>query len=280
MTDTPLHDGEISVLAKAINNSGFPFQLGVKAIANRSPEWSAVLTEHPWRDLSLGAQGFIDLVIRDQHKFVNLVVECKRTREADWMFLRQAVTSEHSNNTSNVRVRVIGKHRTEGTLTSDWLDTSFVPGSPEANFCHIRKQGGAQRDDMLEKACDELLTATEALARQELALHLSDKFHIRRVYVPVIVTNARIFICDGNWEEMDPATGEVKFSAINPVPFVRFRKSFSAPDAQDGYATNAEAFAERSARTVVVVQAGGLPDFLLHWRFGKLKLEFMDGLLG
>src|SRR6267154_1139200 len=135
----PLHEEEISILAKAINNSGFPFQLGVKAIANRSPSWRAVLTEHPWRDVMLG-EGFIDLVVRDAGAFVNLVVECKRARETDWMFLREAVVSEHSDNRTHVRVRTIGR-------TNEWLDANFLPGSPEANFCHIRKQGGTQRDD-------------------------------------------------------------------------------------------------------------------------------------
>ena len=173
--------------------------------------------------------------------------------------------------------RVIGKHRTEGTWTSEWLDANFIPGSPEANFCHIRKQGGTQRDDMLEKACAELLTATEALARQELILYSQDQ---PPIYVPVIVSNARMFICDGNWDEMNPATGEVGFCAIKPVPFVRFRKSFSAPDVQTGDAADAEAFAERSARTVVVVQASSLPDFLHALRCSKLNVGFMDSVFG
>jgi len=277
--DAPLHEKEVSVLADAINSSGFPFQLGVKALANRSPGWSAVLTEHPWRDLSLDAEGFIDLVVRDKQAFVNLVVECKKARETDWMFLRETVSSEHTNNRLNVRVRVIGKHRDDGSVTNGWLDGDFVPGSPEANFCHIRK-AGTKRDDMLEKACAELLTATEALARQELTLHQKDKIHIRRIYVPVIVSNARMFICDGNWEQMNPDTGEVQFSAITPAPFVRFRKSFRVPSVETGYAPNAEAFAERSARSVVVVQAGSLPEFLSQWQFGRLSYEFMDALLG
>jgi hypothetical protein len=228
--------------------------------------------------LSLG-EGFIDLVVRDKQAFVNLVVECKKVRETDWMFIRETVSSEFPNNVLDVRVRVIGKHRDDGSLTNGWLDANFSPGSPEASFCHIRK-AGTKRDDMLEKACAELLAATEALARQELILHQKDKFHIRRIYVPVIVSNARMFICDGNWEQMNPETGEVKFSAITPVPFVRFRKSFRAPGAETGYAPNAQAFAERSARTVVVVQAGSLPEFLRQWQFGKLSFEFMDALLG
>jgi hypothetical protein len=279
MPDT-MTDGEKEKLQQAINNSGFPFQLGVKALANRSPGWSADLTEHPWRDLFTGEDGFIDLVIRDKQAFINLVVECKRARETDWMFLREAVLSMHTNNRLSVRVRVLGRHRTENTVTREWLDTEFVPGSPEANFCHIRKQGGTQRDDMLEKTCGELLRATEALACQEQALHSGDKVHIRRIYVPVIVSNARMFICDGNWDAMNVTTGEVEFSAIEPVSFVRFRKSFSAPDVRAGYATNAEAFAERSERSVVVVQAGSLLEFLAKWQFGNLSTRFMDALLG
>jgi hypothetical protein len=261
-----------------LTDSGFPFQLGIKRLANQSPSWQVALTEHPWRDSLQETDRFIDLVIRDRQAFVNLVVECKRSRETEWMFLRETVSAEFTNNRVNVRARVIGRHR-NGHVTSEWMNTEFVPGSPEANFCVVRKNKG-KSDDLIERPAAEIVRATEALAHQEHVLHSKDEQYIRRIYIPVIVSNAKMFICDGEWDKLNVESGEVAFSNIQPVDFVRFRKSFSASLPQAAVAKDASAFAELSERTVVVVQAGALLDFLRKWGLPLGQAEFLNSILG
>ena len=45
--------------------------------------WKVAAREHPWKSAS--GTGYIDLVISSGR--VHLVVECKRPRDATWMFL-------------------------------------------------------------------------------------------------------------------------------------------------------------------------------------------------
>jgi hypothetical protein len=55
-------DGPLKVLEKQVNDSGFPFQLGVKTLADSTQNWRAGLTEHPWHDSLTDEDRFIDLV--------------------------------------------------------------------------------------------------------------------------------------------------------------------------------------------------------------------------
>ncbi len=57
-------------LAKAINESGFPLQLGLQQLIQRQPLWKVRVAEHAWRDPVSGDEKFIDLVLgdRDRHQ--------------------------------------------------------------------------------------------------------------------------------------------------------------------------------------------------------------------
>jgi hypothetical protein len=43
-------NADIEALQKAINDSGFPLQLGLDSLANSHRDWRVILTEHPWLD--------------------------------------------------------------------------------------------------------------------------------------------------------------------------------------------------------------------------------------
>jgi hypothetical protein len=76
---------------KTINESGFPLQIAVchlVASANKpSWPWQIRYTEHAWRHDEAKAEGFIDVVLQNTADRVCLVIECKRVRDADWLFL-------------------------------------------------------------------------------------------------------------------------------------------------------------------------------------------------
>jgi hypothetical protein len=262
-------------LAEAINKSGFPFQLGLKMLANSCPGWRASLTEHPWHDPISGSDKFIDLVLRTARRdLINLVVECKRARSTQWLFIRESVQSSHSNNLLSVRVRLNGMTR-EGQFINDWTDVQFTPGSPEANFCVVRAPDARE---LLEKTASEVVRATAALADQELALQ-SVQRPIRKIYVPIIVSNATMYICDADWKRTNLETGEVDFSVIEPVDFVRFRKSFSVPDLRNKAGEDIAAVTEQSAHSVMVVQAAAFLDFLTNWNLSMpLRPELKKAL--
>jgi hypothetical protein len=78
-------------LLRLVNSSGFPFQM---RIANEIRlkhgdsffHWTVITQEHAWRAVDGTRDGFIDLIIRNSEND-RMVLECKRSRDADWVFL-------------------------------------------------------------------------------------------------------------------------------------------------------------------------------------------------
>jgi hypothetical protein len=175
-----------------------------------------------------------------------------------------------------VKAKVISD--ADADAVNDWWDVPFIPGCPEALFC-------VASGKMIEESAAELVRACDALAKQEWDIHdptrrpkfASEPF--ARVYVPMIVTTAKLFLADAEYRKVNLETGQIDDIAITPVPMVRFRKSFDFP--QPNYSTSAFAmpeFAELSDRTVLVVSAAYLEKFLCRWDLGLLD-EFSKNAL-
>ncbi|HWS61983.1 MAG TPA: hypothetical protein VN325_04445 [Steroidobacteraceae bacterium] len=274
---------ETEKLAKSINDSGFPFQIGLKMLTNSVHGWRATLTEHPWRDQLNGSDKFIDFVATYTGDLVNLVTECKRARNTEWFFLRESVESNHSENRLTVRARVLG-FTLGNSLVNDWMDVQFIPGSPEANFCVMRKNttesgSGQYSQELLEKTASEIVRATQALTEQQSAFH-SVQRPLHRVYIPIIVTNAQMYICDAAWEKVNLDSGEVEFSAVRPIKFIRFRKSFGVPDLRNKAGHDIATVMDVSANTVIVVQAAAYLEFLAQWNLSMPFSSHLKDALG
>jgi hypothetical protein len=253
-------------LLKAINESGFPLQMGVQRLA-LTRDWQVVLSEHAWRDPLSGDEKFIDLVVRRMGGPERLVVECKRARDTEWLFLRHS--HQYQPDELNVRSRLAARNPTKGGLFDEWLDLNFVPGSPEAAYCVIRKNG-QRSQEMLERTAAEVVRATDALALQEININVKNGGRLfGRAYVPMIVTTARMFVCDVDYDQVEPQTGEVASATIITTPIIRFKKSLSAPDLARSSAVSVEEFAAQSERSVVVVQAAAFSEFLKNWGISR-----------
>jgi len=147
-----------------------------------------------------------------------------------------------------------------------WLDPDVYPESPESAFCIVQGQEDG-KTPMLERICDVLLPATEALA-------LKDKPFLHRFYFPVIVTNANLYVC-----EFDPGDvcmkdgrlpdGKGKFELKEVV---RFRKALAnrlepSRDLESfvGF-HNMENQEKREEQTVLIVNASSLSNILRDFR--------------
>jgi hypothetical protein len=253
-------------LEQAINDSGFPLQLGLRALAQEST-WPVCLTEHAWRDPLGESEKFIDLVLkgRGSNDPQRLVIECKRAKDTEWIFLRTDAGDGHR---SYLRARMAAAYVGAVSPVDDWVNVQFAPSSPEASFCVVRK-GGQRSQELLEKTAAELTRATDALARQELLIHSSRprglagvSGGLARLYVPVIVTTAKMYVCDADYRNVDLETGEVSAAETAPVPVVRFRKSLGVDRGTAPAVTSVEDLAEQAERSVLVVQAGAFLEFL------------------
>ncbi len=271
-----------SELQSAVNDSGFPLQLGLKLLAN-TIHWHVQLSEHPWLDPATNSEKFIDLVLNGRRPetggdgFQTMVIECKRARDTAWIFLREDSGSMHDTRLIT-RARVVA--RREGIqypLINDWVDVQCLPGSPIAEFCVIRKGRRDGQVELLERTAAEIVRATDALAHEELTIYEARNVALHRVYTPMIVTTAKLYVCDADYLEADFDTGEIGDSTIKAVPFLRFAKSLSI-----GRVTRLTAKLEdvstQSERSVIVVQAGSFPNFLEQWELGNLSGELAAAL--
>lgn len=243
------------------NGSGFPLQIAAAAAINKSHHWRVLVEEHPWRSAG-GAEGFIDIIAanrKSQPHFEVLVIECKRVRQAGWVFLVPKLPP------SDRRHAVIwGSHLVDATWrVCGWEDWACDPPSPRSEYCAIpgQEQG---RKNLLERSTSELIESVEALATQEKVLQerKQSKGGFARIYIPVLVTTAKLLVSYFDPESIALAEGTLsKDTPTKEVPFVRFHKGLGAYKEQPS-ANTIEEIHSLSQRTVFVVNAESLTTFL------------------
>jgi hypothetical protein len=242
-----------------VNPSGFPFQIAVAAhIQALKTAWRVIRSEQPWRHPESGRDGYIDLVLENSiASSQRLIVECKKQRgDARWYFLDpQPPTHE------------VSYLATRSGSPGLFLEHSFfAPKSHEAPFCMLPREDPARRPTF-EQLADELLQSVESFALEELSTDPIPHFQ----YMPLVVTNAQLFLCSADPPSISLTTGELpKDATFGLVPFVRFRKTLWS-----GTATEAQEFHPRfqphrsRVRTVLVVSAASLHLLLSNAHFGQ-----------
>ena len=211
-------------LHQHVNNSGFPLQLAVANLVNSDrTTWSVLYEEHAWH--SDTGSGFIDLVIENQSKTWLMNIECKRVRESDWIFL---LTEKAQKERLYSKPWVTWRTTENPSKLFDWIGIPLVsPSSPESAYCVVRGQDSKSRP-MLERIAATVVESTEALARQE-ADPLIGIYSTLRIYQNVIVTTARLHVCDLDVSKIDINSGELGDNTeFRVVPYVRFRKQLGA----------------------------------------------------
>ena len=81
---------KIETPVETVNKSGFPLQIRVAyevETTRNQHGWRVLHEEHSWVNKHSGTDGFIDLVLEDQHKVSKMVVECKKAWKSSWIFL-------------------------------------------------------------------------------------------------------------------------------------------------------------------------------------------------
>jgi hypothetical protein len=245
MTDEPPDEVPQAAIA-ALLKSGFPFQTAIARIVRHARGCRLLDEEVPWPDEG-GPDRFLDLVA--EKVGLVLVVECKKTQEV-FTFLQPGGVGDDVLTARCVFLKHLCERdggRIE-TYSGEWL---LTPRSPECAFCVSTNE----KQRMLEPDVQVLLRGTDAyLERYRGRLVPSPTVLLPEVVaVPIIVTNAKLFAAKYEPGDVSLDTGQLlaplPAGSFAPVPWVRFRKAFSA-DHQVG------------DRTVFVVSANGLPDFL------------------
>jgi hypothetical protein len=189
-----------------------------------------------------------------------MVIECKRLRDTNWLFLVK-------NNSSIVpRARLLWtQKKTEQPHRIGWDEFNIEPNSLESSICVMRGQSDRDKP-ILERLLSILTTSIESLAEEELTFkpQYRDEPHL---YIPVIVTNGDLAVCHFDPNAVDIESGElpIESSRIEMVPFIRFRKSLSTTVEEQRKPTYLMDAGRLKERTVFVVKASELPRFLEEW---------------
>lgn len=257
-------------LLKIVNAHGYLLQLRVAhaITATATPDYKEVLaSEHKWA--IAGDEGFIDLIVSIGTNG-KLVIECKRTTDAQWIFLVPAGESETR------QTRLLWTMLTsDDRIISGWDEFKLYTPSLASSFCMVRGQGEHDMT-MLERIASKLLRATEGLAQEENAFHRGAGFGGLHFYFPTIVTNADLKVCRYDANNVDIMTGKIDDADFEDVPFLRFTKSMSSEVGTSKDPTNLKSSAAESQRTVLVVNSNHLSQMLKsRWSLDKPD-EFFD----
>jgi len=244
-------------LAELVNASGLALQLKVEHALKHNIDhaWRVVSREHPW---SLGDDlGFVDLVLASD--VASCVVECTQARDSSWIFI---VPKEADGKRTGMRVSWLsGKKFPQ--ITSGCGNVDLLPFSYDASFCVTRGTVATDRT-LLERTCSRLLRSCDALATQEIKILSAMQQSYGGYYIPLIVTTAALYACKLDPETVSFDDGSMSNPEVETVPYIRFTKAFSAASMVTSTATPAslEELAEQEARTVVIVNANHVVDFL------------------
>ncbi len=245
------------------NSSGFPLQIRVGHVAKSSKSWNLFVQEHPWRSIDTNNEGFIDLVLIDDNKTQAMVVECKRVRQASWVFLIPNINCKER---THVRLWITDQSGSDWP-SFGWINLQAIP-SYESMFCAIPGQEHG-RQNLIERTGAELIEATESLAFQEK--ELADKYppemrYFMRIYIPVIITTAELKVSCFDPSIINLSDGELpEGTEFTTVPYIRFRKSFTSIVRPDTKAETIKDIYSESERTIFIVNAEHVEDFLNSW---------------
>lgn len=252
-------------LLRLVNSSGFPFQLRVAdQIRHRVDsfvQWELLAQEYPWRSANNDHEGFIDIVIRNSQND-RMVLECKRTRDAEWVFLLPK--NGISDVGTQAKLLYVGAQAglSLEQLRIRWHNFQVQPESPISGFCIVRGTGEGQKP-MLENLCGILLNSVECFANEESAIAIERKVDHNCLYIPVIVTNANLQVCRFKLGSVSLQDGEIPDGDFESVPYIRFSKSLSTKPIVAAMSISAASRARE--RTVLVVQSAHLDSFLDKW---------------
>lgn len=256
------HPSEIDCIVRSLLNAhGYLFQRRVEHEIRTSADWQVVGKEVYWANPD-GDDGFADLVIARRN--LVSVVECKRVRgsgRADvprWAFIE----AQHRPWELKTQDRLAWVSSDPSAPQATGWEEFIGPNQwPAADFCITRGEGRV-RGTTVERIAQTLLRAQAAILPQVAADAWRVASHTPAVGLPMLITNARLHICQADSGEIDLERGELlaPAGAFQEVAAVRFRKSLGNPRALDF--STVEARWIDTERTIYVISAPKLGECL------------------
>lgn len=251
-----------------VNSSGFAFQMRIEEeISKGQNRWQFAGREHRWQDES-GQSGYIDLLV--DFGALRVLIDCKKQKDKNWVFLK-AKSHQHKDGCSILWAK---KYPPIDQIPfpadfAAWDVFNISPTSYVSAFCTMQGQGDNSRT-LLEKTASELTHAAECLAKEELSFGIAKTHFQQKLYMPMIVTNAKLTVCSFAPNNVNISTGELPLTdaEFETVPYIRFQKGLEtnilSTNVQLGRSQGLELreINAEKERTVFVINSENLLDFL------------------
>lgn len=258
-------------LLRVINGSGFPLQIAVQHLVEQGDVgWRVRHKEHAWSNPTDGLSGFIDVVLQNSETNDSLVFERKRVQNAAWLFLSHTGALK-----SRLHCKVWATiFKGKNPHFFGWTDVALPLETPEAQFCCLRGQSSNDKNTFLERVAGELVSATEALAREERDFR-NDARESCRLYFNVIVTTAQLYFAAYDKSSLNLEDGSLANAEFHRVPYLRVRKQFSmrpvALTPTDWHRQDDVDY--RRENSLLVVEAVHLLDFLRELKVNDINVR-------
>jgi len=261
-----------NLLLNLTNTSGFVFQIGVRHEIERTSEnhgWTILAEEHHWRHPENGQSGFIDLVASHNPEVAfRMVIECKRATDQKWIFLVPI-----SNLQPVTRTSIFWADRDlvdQGGWA--WDTDNTEPNSIESSFCVVKGQAD-KNTPMLERITDILLPSVEAVALEEMSLVPHSPIRAHGFYLPVIVTNAKLYSCVFDPAHVSMDSGRLSNGEIKEEKMVRFRKGLITGFKEEMKARDLTDANEQKQRSIWVVNSSYLAEILASFKPSPIHMQ-------
>lgn len=215
-----------------VNVSGFPLQLAIEHEVTKAQlelGWSVVGGEHHWQDDQTGKEGFIDIVLGHITYKYRAVIECKRQLDKSWIFLSPS-NSKKKNSAVLLWSKRMNFESPQGLGSfRAWDRVRIRPSSFISAFCTMQGQSPNDRP-LLERVASDVLLMAESLATEESPAVSARIGGFPMIYIPIIVTTAKLLVCEFEETDVEIQTGTIPFDKVEftEVPYIQFEKSLQS----------------------------------------------------
>jgi hypothetical protein len=230
----------------SINIHGVFFERWCQSILEARKRWNRILSNYPvaYTSKHLVKESALDIRAYTQVNAIRttLLIECKKNNPdfIEWVFFSP-------NQKQNTNITFSALHNVP-TDTNTWNTSPIlqgfyfdIPRVDEARETRGQYQsiGNDKRDKTktsngaISEAAYQIALATQAIHLEEAKFSQNESvagkaWHMPwglQVFLPTIVTSARLFICEFDPSEVDPASGEVPYekAKLNEQPYLIYQ---------------------------------------------------------
>lgn len=282
----------------SLNIQGTFFERWCQETAKKS-RWNVVSTNYPvefppHNGPLVGEQSTLDIYaqLAKDTMLLTLLIECKKNNPEfiDWVFFAHPDINHQKHFTGSlINQKPIENEENKWETTPilspmislDWIPTSDA-WETRGNYLKYKKDNDKTRTSnaAIMQAAHQIALATKAVFNEELlnskALSTKAKMpYSHQIFIPTIVTTAKLFLCKFDPKDIDPKTGEIPFAkaSLEEQPYILYEYPLpvhfhSTPlDKVSVLKTGNKDFGTRM--DILVVNSSSFPDFLSRLEKGN-----------